>query len=150
MRRVKLPHINSMTSCDAIWHYTDIIMSTMVSQTTGVRIVNSTVCLDVDQRKHQSSAWLVFLGSIHRWPVNSPHKGPVTRKMFPFDCVIMIDGQMSKRYISSYLNHCWVVNHSPRNNIRYGRRYSFPMAEICHRYTEQPLKGERGSRIFVK
>ena len=23
------------------------------------------------------------------WPVNSPHKGPVTRKMFPFDDVIM-------------------------------------------------------------
>ena len=26
---------------------------------------------------------------IHRWPVNSPHKGPVTQKMFPFDDVIM-------------------------------------------------------------
>ena len=26
---------------------------------------------------------------IHRWPVNSPHKGPVTRKMFPSDDVIM-------------------------------------------------------------
>ena len=26
---------------------------------------------------------------IHRWPVKSPHKGPVTRKMFPFDDVIM-------------------------------------------------------------
>ena len=26
---------------------------------------------------------------IHRWPVNSPHKGPVTRKMFPLDDVIM-------------------------------------------------------------
>ena len=26
---------------------------------------------------------------IHRWPVNSPHKWPVTRKMFPFDDVIM-------------------------------------------------------------
>ena len=25
------------------------------------------------------------------WPVNSPHKGPVTRKMFPFDDVITID-----------------------------------------------------------
>ena len=24
------------------------------------------------------------------WPVNSPHKGPVTRKLFPFDDVIMI------------------------------------------------------------
>ena len=26
---------------------------------------------------------------IHRWPVNSPHKWPVTREMFPFDDVIM-------------------------------------------------------------
>ena len=26
---------------------------------------------------------------IHRWPVNSPLKGPVTRKMLPFDDVIM-------------------------------------------------------------
>ena len=25
----------------------------------------------------------------HRWPVDSPHKWPVTRKMFPFDDVIM-------------------------------------------------------------
>ena len=29
-------------------------------------------------------------GGIHRWPVDSPHKGPVTRKMFPFDDVIML------------------------------------------------------------
>ena len=29
-------------------------------------------------------------GGIHRAPVNSPHKWPVTRKMFPFDDVIMI------------------------------------------------------------
>ena len=27
---------------------------------------------------------------IHQWPVNSPHKGPVTRKMFQFDDVIMV------------------------------------------------------------
>ena len=44
---------------------------------------------DADQRKHQSSASLAFVRGIHRWPVNSPHKGPVTRKMFPFDDVIM-------------------------------------------------------------
>ena len=42
-----------------------------------------------DQRKHQSSASLAFMRGIHRWPVNSPHKGPLTRKMFPFDDVIM-------------------------------------------------------------
>ena len=42
-----------------------------------------------DQRKNQSFASLAFVWEIHRWPVNSPHKGPVTRKMFPFDDVIM-------------------------------------------------------------
>ena len=42
-----------------------------------------------DQRKHQSSASLAFARGIHRWPVNSPHKGPVPRKMFPFDDVII-------------------------------------------------------------
>ena len=42
-----------------------------------------------DQRKHQSSASLPFARGIHRWPVKSPHKWPVTRKMFPFDDIIM-------------------------------------------------------------
>ena len=32
---------------------------------------------------------LFFVRGIHRGPVNSPHKWPVTRKMFPFDDVIM-------------------------------------------------------------
>ena len=31
-----------------------------------------------------------LLRGIHRWPVNSPHKRPVTQKMFPFDDVIMV------------------------------------------------------------
>ena len=44
-----------------------------------------------DQRKRQSSASLAFVRGIHRWPVNSPHKWPVTRQMFPFDDVIMKD-----------------------------------------------------------
>ena len=30
-----------------------------------------------------------FVSGIHQWLVNSPHKGQVTRKMFPFDDVIM-------------------------------------------------------------
>ena len=40
-------------------------------------------------KKYQSSAALAFYAGIHRGPVNSPHKWPVTRKMFPFDDVIM-------------------------------------------------------------
>ena len=42
-------------------------------------------------KKHQSSASLALVRGIHRWPVYSPHKGPVTRKMFPFDDVIMVN-----------------------------------------------------------
>ena len=70
-------------------HYNDVIMSAMVSQITGVSIVYSTVCSGSDQRKHRSSASLAFVRVIHRWPVNSLHKGPITRKMFPFNNVIM-------------------------------------------------------------
>ena len=70
-------------------YYSDVIMRVMASQINGVSIVYSTVCSGADQRKHQSSASLAFVRGIHRWPVNSPHKGPVTRKMFSFDDVIM-------------------------------------------------------------
>ena len=70
-------------------HYDDVIMSAMASQITSLTIACSTVYSDADQREHQSSASLAFVREIHQWPVNSPHKGPVTRKMFPFDDVIM-------------------------------------------------------------
>ena len=70
-------------------HYDDVIMGMMASQITSLTIVYSTVYSDADQRKHQSSASLAFVRGIHRGPVNSPHKWPVTRKMFPFHDVIM-------------------------------------------------------------
>ena len=69
-------------------HYNDVIMGAITSQITSLTIVFSTVYLDTDQSKHQSSASLAFVRGIHRRPVNSPHKWPVNRKMFPFDDVI--------------------------------------------------------------
>ena len=65
-------------------------MGSIASQITSLTIVYSIVYSDADQRKHQCSASLAFVRGIHRGPVNSPHKWPVTRKMFPFDDVIMI------------------------------------------------------------
>ena len=65
-------------------------MSAMVYQITSYTIVCSPVSSGANQRKHQSTASLAHVRGIHRGPVNSPHKGPVTRKMFPFDDVIMI------------------------------------------------------------
>ena len=55
------------------------------------RLDGLTVCSAADHSKHQSSASLAFVREIHRWPVNSHHKGSVTRRMFPFDYVIMYD-----------------------------------------------------------
>ena len=56
---------------------------------TSLTIVYSAVYSGADERIHQSSASLAFVGGIHRWPVNSPHRGPVTRKMFSFYYLIM-------------------------------------------------------------
>ena len=71
-------------------HYNDVIMGVIASQITSLTIIYSTVYSDADQRKHQSSASLAFVRGIHWWLVNSPHKGPVTQKMFPFDDVIVV------------------------------------------------------------
>ena len=85
----------SITSLLMVWlaspggHYRDINMSVMASQITSVSNVCSAHCPGADQRKHQGSASLAFVSGIHRWPVDSPHKGPVTRKMLAFDDVFM-------------------------------------------------------------
>ena len=70
-------------------HYNDVIMSAMASQITSLTIVYSTFYSGTHQRKHQSSTSPAFVRGAHRWSTISRHKGPVTRKMFPFDDVIM-------------------------------------------------------------
>ena len=79
-----------IAGCGSKHHHKDVIMGAMASQITRLTIVYSTVYSDADQRKHPISASLAFVRGIHRWLVNSPHKWPATRKMFPFDDVIMI------------------------------------------------------------
>ena len=70
-------------------HYNDV-MSEIASQITSLTIVYSIIYSDADQRKHQSSASRAFVWGIHRGPVNSLHKWPVTWKMFPFHDVILV------------------------------------------------------------
>ena len=95
--QIKSPTKARLKSCDLVWlglywriyHNGDVIMSTMASHIASLSIVCWSVCSGADQTKHQSSASLAFVRGIHRRPVNSPHKGTVTRKTFPFDDVIM-------------------------------------------------------------
>ena len=78
-------------------------MTTVASQITSPTVVNSVVYSGVDQRKYQSSTSLAFVQGIHRGPVNSLHKWPVTRKLFPFNDVIMKGIVIyDTRYMHSY------------------------------------------------
>ena len=70
----------SLAINDFQYHYTDVIMGTIASHITSLEIVYSTIYSDADQRKYQSSASLAFVQGIHRRPVNSSHKWPVTQK----------------------------------------------------------------------
>ena len=97
-----------------ITHYDDVIMSLMASQITSLTIVYSASYSGVDQRKHQSSASLAFVRGIHRGPVNSPDKRPVSRKMFPFDDVIiffvnLVALWLSLKNIQSFKRICSLI-----------------------------------------
>ena len=104
-------------------HYIGVMMGTMASQITILAIVYSTVYSSADHRKHQSSASPAFVWGIHRRPVNSPHKWPVTRKMFPFDDFINAryicryrDQQVQVSYV--YERDTWSVNFSYYGNCK--------------------------------
>ena len=86
--------------------YSDVIMGAMTSQITGASIVSSTGS-GVDQRKYQSSAWLAYVRGIHRWPVSSPHKGPVTWRMSPFD------GKTSLYWGGAQTDKLCLIKHCP-------------------------------------
>ena len=96
VERRKIPQLPGSLDHYSAPHYSDIIMSAMASQIICVLIVYSTVWSGADQRKHQSSASLAFVRGIHRWHVNSPHKGPVTRNIFPFHDFILKTGNIDR------------------------------------------------------
>ena len=101
VRSILIPDVDNLGSCYCVLLYSDVIMRAIVSQIPGVSTVYSIVCSGADQRKHQSSASLTFVTGFHWSPVNSPHKGPVTQKMYPFDDVIM------ERFV---INSMWIHN----------------------------------------
>ena len=121
-------------------HYGDVIRGMVVSQIIILTTVYSTVYWGADQRKHQSSTSLAFVWGIHRSPVNSPHKWPVTWKMFSFDDVIMSDLKMQ------YLHHmalilllwiahcCLVIQHSIVKLMS-----SLVQLMTCHQFGAKPL-----------
>ena len=111
------------------WVTFHITMSAMAPQVTSVSIVYSTVCSGAYQWKHQSSPSLAFVRGIHRWPVNSPHIGPVTRKLFPFDDVIMIYYQKRNVLIREMLLESQSYRHIQRTEMRLNQRVLYVTAK---------------------
>ena len=117
-------------------------MSEIASQITSLTIVYSTVLSGADQSKHQSSASLAFVWEIHRWPVNFPHKWPVTRKRFPFDDVIM--NQITERPPHLWMKSCVQQHPRPEWSLRldcFGKKY------IC--YENQTLRWRHNDHAGV-
>ena len=101
-------------------------MGAIASQITSFTIVYSTVYSNADERKHQSSASLAFVWGILGGPVNSPHKWPVTRKMFPFDDVIMFLSPTTGIFVIVYAKstmRLWDI---------YGNRQVLVFCSNCH------------------
>ena len=94
-------------------------------QITSLTIVYSIIYSDADQRKHQSYASLSFVCGIHRGPVNSPHKWPVTQKMFLFDDVIKFENLSTRWKLYVHLR---------RLSIWGFKTHEFRLPVIRHQY----------------
>ena len=101
-------------------------MSSMPSQITSITIVYSNVYSGTDKKNHQSSAALAFafVRGIHRWPVNSPHKGPVTRKIFPFGDVIMSQTRLHPSLLFIPTSFCKTSPYISTTHLTRGRAVS--------------------------
>ena len=92
-------------------HYSDVIIRAMASRLLTQPFVQAQINENI-----LSTISLAFVRGIHRWPVNSPHKGPITRKMFPFSDVTIITHQEPVPYIGN-LNQfiTWHAGHLTPN-----------------------------------
>ena len=136
-------------------------MDIMASQITSLTIAFSTFYSGADQRKHQSSASLAFVRGIHWWPVNTPHKWPVTLNFFPFDDVILKiacesavhiwERQILSSFviIANYITSDKVFIHDDVIKWKHFPRY-WPFVRGIHRSpVNLPHKGQwRGALVF--
>ena len=81
-------------------------MTTMASQITSLTIVYSIVYSQIKENIKAPVTGLCAGNS--PGPVNSPHKGPVTRKMFPFDDVIMRGLCKKIGYFYVFIWNVWI------------------------------------------
>ena len=144
-----------MSHLSGYLHYNDVTMSKIASQITNLTIVYSTVYSGPDQTNHQSSASLAFVRGIHRGPVNSPHKWPVTRKMFPFGDVIISTNKSNASGVKelvrwSHANEPKIRHSLPLQTCITTKFYNLQIKIIVNKYDLYMSPSFLGSRITRK
>ena len=143
---VKLDNGTCSARCPT-YHYRYVIMGAVASQITRRTIVYSTVYSGADQRKYQSSASLTFVRGIHRWPVNSPHKWPVTRKMISFNDVIMLIELLHDETIRYAVNRVIVRSLKILKPLDWAFGWSYH-SDICAAWQDVFQISERSNHFF--
>ena len=105
------------------FHYSDVIMGAMTSQITSLTIVYSTIYSRADQRQHQSSASLAFVGGIHK-QMNFVEQRFLCfifpeRCWFIYEFVMFIVYRNAFIYVCKYLSH---TDNPPLIRLLYGKR----------------------------
>ena len=117
-------------------HYSDVIMSALASQITSLAIVYS----GADQRKTPKLRVTALCARNSPVTGGSPHKRPVTRKMFPFHDVIM-DRRTSVRLLET-------VRHDFTDHMRRRKRVGTGIKNVTTYKTWQYIP-ELDIKLFI-
>ena len=129
-------------------------MNAMVSQITSTSIVCLTICSGADQRKHESSMPLVIVREIHLWPVDSPHKGPVSGRIFHlmtsswWNMFMWLDHSCPPRNIHQKLLHN--LNQIPKIIINCGSHESRPNSTPIHQHYLRPALSTDSKGLYFQ
>ena len=124
----------------------DVIGSFMSSEVTGITFVCSAVCSIAHQRKHQGSALLDFVKGVHLRTVDSPHKAPVTRQMFPWNDVVLLEA-MSMSLLVTWARVTYNAQNMEINNSMYFL-ISFLTLDKIYQW-RKPMLLHHNSTIFL-
>ena len=82
--------VDPVLTCYGIFHYNNKIWASRRLKSPATRLfVQAFDRLTLKNMKHQSHRYWPFVRVIHRWSMDSPHKGPATQEASPFNDVIM-------------------------------------------------------------
>ena len=121
-------------------HHSDVTMSIMASQITGDSSFFSRLYRLTSKKTSQSRCYWPFVRGIYRWRVDSPHKGPVKWKPFPFgDDIMTYYWCITSKVTLSNNAHFYQFRSSIINNNQ-SRIFMFTYSQVPNRRAGQIIR----------